>query len=250
MEAMSRRRARGVTPAREKRASTWRETRMRKQVQYTLVGLGVLFLVACGGPRPLRAPTADGNLLIGRCIAGVNNVGNSGIYEIYYGGIIVHVLSKQVENGEERLRMYELSTDGKGYFRMENVPDGEYAIKGARVAVGTGARLPLSSRLDSPNAPYTIQRDTDVIMADGEYFQTKVNNRIVDLGTHVFKLELGGEPAHFMQHKFDPILLVEGEEQVSSDYNHKYFLSLFPNSPWTPFLEQDLQRAQTQGVVQ
>lgn len=221
---------------------------MSKRLPVLLAGAALLFLATCGGPRPLTAPREGGNLLIGRVIAGCNGIGD--MYEIYYGGVLVYVLAKYEEDGEEKFRMWELSTNGQGYFRQENVPDGEYGIKAVKVAIATGARLPISSRMDSPNAPYTIQRDTDVIMADGEYFQAKNQNRIVDLGTHVFRLDRGAEPSHFMQNKFEPMLLVEGEEQVSSDYNHKYFLSTYPSSQWAPYLEQDLQRAQTQGVVQ
>jgi len=199
-------------------------------------------ITAAHAAKKLKAPKEGGNLVIGRVIAA-----HQENQRVYYGGMNLVVVYEIVEDGEKKIKGRELSTDGDGYFRWENAPDGNYNLKGFRMPMGRRGAVTIISHLQSRRDQYFTKESDDVIPFNGRRFIYKPENRVIDMQNHIFYYARSGAVTHDTAANFGEFEIAS--EQVEADYVHKYFLNTkkYNKSGWTEFLEADLERAQGKG---
>jgi hypothetical protein len=77
---------------------------------------------------------------------------------------------------------YNVSTDKKGYFALDNVPDGLYGIKAVIVPLFGSQPVKLVNPMESPNSQfYRMRHPERDIEYDGIYMPGKAKNGVVDL---------------------------------------------------------------------
>lgn len=112
------------------------------------------------------------------------------VQETYRKGIEVTIIGKILDKkGEEKFKNFYANTDENGYFFIENVPLGEYALRGFQAYSDANENIGVFSSLGSVNDPYFRMGPLgQESFFKGTYFPYKPNNRIINLRHNVFFL--------------------------------------------------------------
>ena len=203
-----------------------------------LTSLAFFYFQCAGTSQKLSEPKEEGVLIIGSVLVGSD--GFKEIYEHYRAGIEVVIVGRHEVNGKTKQAGYTVWTNGNGYFFLQNVPEGEYSLKGIKTLIGGEYGLTIVSDLKRASDVYYIQPE-ERIMYTGDYFPFKSEGRVCDLMHHVFMVHRNGQIVHNAIQKSAALEMVRGKKFILP-YTHEYFLEKYPISGWRPFIEQDLER--------
>ncbi len=159
----------------------------------------------------------------GKClIVGAVLLENNGIedkYETKFEDITVVIVGKFMENGEEQTKGYRVLTDEKGYFLLQNIPAGQYVLKGFEADIGFQTRKFITSRWDGRTQifypsnnliDFTVRdwpdkQDGDIVNLEINYFMIDQANRVA----HERFDSLKDKPGTFPDTKYTMINPVE-----------------------------------------
>jgi len=151
-----------------------------------------------GSSKALTAPIDESTYLVCGSVILENNwyvTGEGGminegrqVQDSYQKDLEIAILGKyRNEEGKEKSKIYYVQTDENGYFFIENVPAGEYALKGFRASLNDGRYITVFSDLEGAESSYLLRRRQEqMIVARGSYFPYPATNRIVNLRHTVF----------------------------------------------------------------
>jgi hypothetical protein len=195
-------------------------------------------VTGCGGggyvTNRLTEPVGDGMLIIGSVI--VENVGYRNRREYYTTGIEVSIMADIEEDGEIVRKSYTIFADDEGYFSIENVPQGNYTLKGIRIFC-PGGEWTIWNELKLPNERWMVGPAEYRYSFTGEYFYFNPMENVYNFMHNVFSVLPGSE----VRHANRPILRDESfylNDAYSRGFVEEYFIDKFPDSGWTPTLRE------------
>ncbi len=186
----------------------------------------------CGGGKQvaLTAPVGDNILVMGGILVENLTFSSLGRYETVEAGIDLVVLGKSEKDGE--IKGYQIVSDNSGYFYLENVPKGQYIVKGARAILEDQSEVRfMNDWQDNRTRFYKLVRPEQVIDFSAVYFpKQEIQGNILNVGIGYFGLEPGS-----ISYKTLTELKTQklGTEKVHNRLNPlDYYKSKFPNSAW------------------
>jgi hypothetical protein len=185
-----------------------------------------------------QEPLEKKNLLIGSLIFDIDGYEEN--FTTIRQNIDVAIIGRYLEGGTFHNFGQWVSTDKNGYFYLENVPDGEYAIKGFQTRfIGIGDLLIANELIDAERNYYELQ-DNDIISFTGDLFDTSSSQRIVNFQHNLFVLHRGGIVSAERYNRIQDLKLSTGEV-----INHQpvpfYFAEKFEGSGWETILNLHLK---------
>ena len=154
----------------------------------------------------------------------------------YRSGVDVIIAGRYVENGSVVHKNYWIETDDRGYFYLENIPNGDYALRGFRFqTVGPSFFLTVTNPLQNENDNYTVSRAAK-LSETAHIFNFPVQNRIVNLRHNYFILDRGQEVHPRVYFRLDNLRLATGKNLLEPDVL-TYFKEQYPQSKW--FVDQE-----------
>jgi hypothetical protein len=205
-------------------------------------GLFVLALSGCGAStlNVITEPASGGlNMVVGALL--IENMGVDFKSETLSGKVDVYLVGKK--KSDNSIVSYKLKTDNNGYFCVENVPAGNYLIKGVRVMVGSKYEAKVVNDLELPNSGYYLQRNIqDPIIMEAEWLPKQPDDRVLDLGfLYIGFQPTGGEAGLSYNLLIENFDFADNKElNLGKTYNlvtpFDYFKSKFPESPWFKFV--------------
>jgi hypothetical protein len=205
-------------------------------------GLLAITLVACAGgmmmfETSLTDPQEGGILLIGSVVVGgVNEVRELEPLAVYVMG--------DVEQEGEIVRVgYTVTPDVNGFFALENVPPGDYTLKGVQYGWDGIPRHLIWHPMRYGTDRWQRQDWTTIPAYTGEIDAVEQRGRVADFGHNIFIVSSGTDIRH--HHR----TMISGETfdlQYSYDRprSAEYFLQQFPGSGWRQALRESLGRGE------
>ena len=206
---------------------------MNRYLLFTLVIVIAAFSLQCGGAKSaLTGRQGDGILVVGGILVENLTLTSLGRYETMESGVEIVIVGKSDADGE--VTGYEVVSDKKGYFFLENVPKGSYIIKGLRVFLEDQSTVRFMSDWDSALSPtyYQLVRPEDTINFIVEKYPKKMEmtSNILNMNIVYFGIE-PGSVAHNVFPKIDNRKL--HTEKVHNRVNpFDYYKSKFPDVDW------------------
>ena len=236
--------------------------KMRKSLFLLILPLlccAIIWKCAGSGPgssKVITVPANDTNYLVcGSVIIENNWYSSSGedgqamiegrqVQEVYKKGVEVAILARyRDETGKEELKGYYVEADVNGYFFIENVPAGDYSVKGFRISLNDGRYITVYSDLDGAESAFLMRRKTEqMIVFKGNYFPFPAVNRIVNLRHNVFFM------SNTLMVGSQTYVVVRNQSFNFPDIKHnmepveQYFIDKFPDNGWTMFLQASMQQ--------
>ena len=176
-------------------------------------------------------------LLIGAVIIpSQTNAFEDRVYEIHIAGVCI-------ERGREVKKRIVTYTDDQGYFILENVPSGQYALVGVRTGEGSGILIWNDWHL--PNEKWISMRHSEIPAFTGSYWAWKPRLGVYNFGYNIFvwgSWNVNRGEIHYYNRA-----RVDGESFVYSKAYHRpyveeYLLQRYPESGWAPILRQLISR--------
>lgn len=204
--------------------------------------------------KSITVPVDDNSYLVCGSILVENNwysSGESGIVsdgrqveEVYEKGVEIAVLGKYTdENGMEKTKGYYTTSDEKGYFYLENVPPGNYALKGFRISMNDGRYLTVFSDLDGAESAYLQRRRQEqMIIFKGDYFPFPANNRVVNLRHNVFYMANTAMCGHQTFVVIRDMGFNFSSKKHTKEPIEQYLIEKFPDNGWKMYLTASLQK--------
>ena len=215
-----------------------RLARAAKSAAVVMILAAMLYAAGCAGgySTTLTEPQGDNMLLMGSVI--VENVGYRNKQESYTKDIEVSFMGDVEEEGETVRKSITIFADENGYFAVENVPQGQWALKGIR-AYTPGGDWTIWNELRMPNERWAVAPATFYYPFTGTHFPTSPVGNVYNYHHNVFSVLPGQEVRHYR------IAYMEGDQfHLTDTYDRplvvEYFLEKYPNSGWVPILEQQL----------
>jgi len=209
--------------------------RMKKWV-FLLLILSVLSgFWGCAGFQPkFEDPKNDTSvLLIGSVIVDIFEYHH--ITDTFKYATDVAILGRVEENGKIKKKLFWTKTDSHGFFYLDNMPPGEYGLKGFRVKIlGSEDVLAVVNDLTDSTEYYRVISHP-VIKKIGNYFRYKPKNRVVDFGHNYFFIDHGKEVHAKHLYRIKDLRLVTGERLTEQPVAY-YFYNRYPKSAWRNFL--------------
>ena len=186
----------------------------------------------CGGGKQvaLTAPVGDNILIMGGILVENLTFSSLGRYETIESGIDLVVLGKSEKGGE--IKGYQIVSDNSGYFYLENVPRGQYIIKGAKAILEDQSEVRfMNDWQDNRIRFYRLVRPEQTIDFSAVYFpKQEMQGKILNIGIGYFGLEPGSISYKTLTELKNQKL---GTEKVHNRLNPlDYFKSKFPDSAW------------------
>lgn len=231
--------------------------------KFLLTACIVMFSCAgTGGYNSIRltVPASDSSFLVCGSVIVENNIhvesGSSGdpnmesrerkslsqVEESYRKGITIILLGRhRAEDGDFRYETYSATTDENGYFYIENVPRGDYALKGFQLYMMSGADLNVSSSLYGADAPYLKVFDAFATsnasnVQRAAYFPFPAIDGIVNLRHNVFF----SSNTAIVGHQALDLVQNQSFNFRSQKYTmrpaEEYLMQRFPDNGWTEML--------------
>ena len=206
--------------------------------RYLLIGFIIVifvFSLQCGGAKSVLTGQVNDNILvIGGILVENLTLSSLGRYETVEVGVEVVVVGKATVNGQEEIKGYELVTDKKGYFFLENVPKGVYVVKGIRVLLEDQSTVRIMSDWDTPSNPqyYQLVRPEDSINFGVTVFPKKQEmvGNVLNIGIDYFGIEPGSVAYKNLQKIENQKLHTEKVHNRLNPYD--YYKALFPGVNW------------------
>lgn len=203
---------------------------MKKYLVLLLI-IGIL-QIQCGGGKQtaLTAPVGDNILVVGGILVENLTFSSLGRYETVESGVDLVVLGKNAK--DEQIKGYQIVSDNNGYFHLENVPRGQYIVKGARVILEDQSEIRFMSDWQDNRARfYKLVRPEQVIDFGALYFpKQEMKGNILNIGIVYFGLEPGSISYNILTDLNSQKL---GTEKVHKRINPlDYYKSKFPDSAW------------------
>ena len=155
--------------------------------------VAMLAAAGCGGSKystTLTTPQDGMMLLIGSII--VENVGYRNERKWYTQDIEVSFMSDVEEQGRVVRKSITVYAENDGYFCVENVPWGKYALKGIR-AFTPGGDWTIWNELRMPNERWMVSGASYYYSFTGEHFPTSPVGNVYNYNHNVFSVLLGGD---------------------------------------------------------
>lgn len=194
----------------------------------------IIFQVRCGGvgTAVLTGPVGDNILVIGGVLVENLTLDSYGRYETVESGIDVVIVGKSEKNGKEEIKGYQIVTDKSGYFCLENVPEGEYVIKGIRVMLEDQSTVRITNDwYERRSIYYKLVRPEQIIDFNVTYFPKQVvEENILNLGIWYFGLEPGSIAHSIIPEIENQKIGTEKVHNRPSPLDH--YKSIFPESAW------------------
>jgi hypothetical protein len=192
-------------------------------------------LISCGTSiQLLPEPAEKKNLLIGSIIFDIN--GYKDTFLICQDNVEVAIIGRYMEDGRFKNFGRWVTTDENGYFCLANIPEGEYAIKGFQVYVMGLGDLKIINDLHDPQNNYYELRNEDIINFGGDLFDTKNNQRIVNLKHNIFTI-FNSEFIEFTRYDRLRDYKLSTGEIFNSHRVPAYFIEKYEESGWVRYLE-------------
>jgi hypothetical protein len=202
-----------------------------------ILSFTVFLVLGCAATLPKMEEPAEGkNLIIGSVI--FENNGYQDRNDVYFDNIEVAIIGIYKDNGKEKIFGKWIRTDKNGYFFIPNVPDGRYALKGLRINMSGQAFLTIVNEFRTLVDNYKIW-PTENITFSGEYFNTKPQNRIVNLKHNYFTFFQNREIRYGAYDKIDQFQASNGDV-ITRPMIFKYFIENYPQSGWNKYLQKIL----------
>lgn len=149
----------------------------------------------------------------------------------YRSGVKVIIAGRHKKNGSYVYKNYWVETDTRGYFYLENVPDGDYALRGFRFeTVGPSYFLTVISPLQNKDDKFQVSRAVKI--PDKTFvFNYPVQNRIANLWHNYFLIDRGQEVHPKVYFQYNNFRLVTGKTLMEPNVI-SYFTEKFPQSSW------------------
>ena len=162
------------------------------------------------------------------------------IQESYKKDIDVVVLGKfKDEEGAEKIDLFYTKTDESGYFFIENVPPGDYALSGFQIYMVNGTNHGVSSSLYGPEAPYLKIGDAHqpLNVKRAAHFPFSVKNRIINLRHNVFFMTNTQMVGHQAFEEINNLSFNFSNLRYTMEPVEDYLISRFPDSGWVENLK-------------
>jgi hypothetical protein len=179
-------------------------------------------------------------IIVGCLIA--ENMGIDETFESIEEGTEVVIVGKSEGSNIEDAKGYHVKTDENGYYFLENVPKGNYVIKGARVFIANSFSINIISEWRTLETSYFVPYlQEELIRHDVKYFPASPKGRIYNWGITYFGLSKGSEdpgPAGASNHVLYQHYLSLNNQKINigKEYNKPdpvtYFKQKFPKSKW------------------
>ncbi len=195
----------------------------------------IVFLFSCSSTIPeFNPPVENKCLLIGSVILDI--LGYRDINATIQANIEVAIIGNVIDGGQEKRVGFWVETDENGYFYLENVPPGKYALKGIRARSMDLNELTIVNELTDPQRNYFEIYFSDNIPMTGNLFDVSSKNRIVNFQNNLFSLHRNGIV------EFKRLARVRDYKLSAGDIINlppvpSYFLEKFPASGWSTFLD-------------
>jgi len=178
----------------------------------------------------LKEPENDNTIVVVGSIA-VDLFEYRDITKTFRSGVKVIIAGRYRVNGTFVHKNYWVETDARGYFYLDNVPNGDYALRGFRFqTVGPSYFLTVTNPLQNENDKFEVSRT--VKMPDGaNVFNCPVQNRVVNLWHNYFIIDRGQDVHPKVYFQYDNFRLVTGKTLLEPSVV-SYFAEKYPQSSW------------------
>ena len=199
-----------------------------------------LMMLQCAtGTQSLKPPADDRSfLLIGSILFQSSYLDYEA--EVLRGSIEVAILGMTEEDGRVKKKGYWTMTDDDGYFFLDNMPPGQYALKGLMLTLSDGTRLIISSPLRYPGDLGFVLQDTEGIIFEGNHFPLKPQGRIMNLEHNYFTIDRTSKIGHAARPSTQGLELITGE-RIDLPPVPEYFIEAYPESAWLPLLKESFK---------
>lgn len=211
---------------------------MKKIFIVLILGAWIWFLNCSTSGKMSHEPVEKKNLLIGSLIFDIDGYEEN--FVTIRQNIDVAIIGRYVEGGTFQNFGQWVSTDKNGYFCIENVPDGEYAIKGFQTRYIAIGELLITNELIDPQRNYYELRDVDVVSFTGDLFDVRSSQRITNFQHNLFVLHRGGIVSFERYDRIQDYKLSTGEV-INCPPVPFYFAEQFENSGWEAILNLHLK---------
>ncbi len=158
---------------------------MRGGIATLVIALTLLLGCATSQQFTHQEPQEGMSLLVGGIL--LENHGIEDLYQAKKAGILVKVVGRSMQDGEEVIDVYRLVTDRNGYFIKQNVPPGSYVIKGVEVYLAPNSKTLVRAFWDGPNMFYELtEREFDYAV---RIWPDPIHAKIINL--NILHLEVG-----------------------------------------------------------
>ena len=203
-----------------------------------LLSLIFILIVGCATTAPnIQEPVDDRCLIIGAIILDIDGYRdlNTSLFEHIDVAIVGETVAEQ---GIKRVAFWA-ETDENGYFYVENVPPGRYALKGIKArSIDIGELTLVNELTDAARNYFQISPANDIPMT-GDLFDLKDNHRIVNFQYNVFTLHRNGI-VDFRRMKLIRNFKLSAGDVIDLPPVPSHFLDEFPACGWSAFLELQL----------
>ena len=194
----------------------------------------MLFIMTCSGSlMSMKEPIEGKNLIIGSIT--FENSGFQNRNDVYFDNLEVAVIGIYEEDGKEKVFGKLVFTDENGYFFIPNVPDGRYALKGIRVNMAGQAYLTIANEFRTAVDNYKIQNKENILY-NGTHFDTRPNNKIINLKHNYFTILSNSEIHYGAYDKINEFKASNGEK-ISRQLIYERFIEKYPESGWNKYLK-------------
>ncbi len=175
-------------------------------MQHPTVVIGSFLLMflftscAATGRYVLEEPQPEKSLLVGAVL--IENEGVGDLYEARKSNILVKIVGKYEEEGEEVTEVYRTRTDNNGYYMVQNVPPGSYVVKGLETFLVPNEKTIVTAIWEGPTKFYHFtDREFDYAV---RRWPPPADEKILDMG--ILHLEVGtGERGHIVHRVFNSL---------------------------------------------
>ncbi|MDZ7261562.1 MAG: hypothetical protein ONB05_05590 [candidate division KSB1 bacterium] len=176
----------------------------------------------------LQGPEEGKSLLVGAVL--VENDGIDDLYQSKTSNIIVIVVGKSIQNGEEVTKGYRVKTDKDGYFMIQNVPPGSYVLKGIELDIGYTTRFLVTSRWEGNRQLYL--QESRMVDYNVRIWPPETHDRIIDMNINYFKIDNAGRIFYDRFSLLNNALLGLKDKRHTMANPKAYFKEKYPQSKW------------------
>ncbi len=204
---------------------------MKKYFLFVLI-LGIIgFQINCGGVSSvLTAPIDDNVLVLGGIL--FENLTNTslGRFETVESGVEIVIVGKDEKSGE--IKGYRTVTDKNGYFHLENVPRGQYVVKGLLVMLEDQSTIRITNDWTFTKSPYyKLTRPEQIIDFNVTYFpKQETGGKVMSIGIWYYGMDMGSFQ-HFIVPKLEN-RKIRTEKVHNRQTTIDHYKAKFPDSPW------------------
>ena len=213
-----------------------------KKIVYVVLFFSLSLVIRCagtGGLTALEEVIEDNVMIVGNAI--VENIDQGFAFDNWDLGFEVVIIGKIADG---TLSQYTVPADNRGYYCLQNVPPGQYALKAVIIPVTGGRPLKIVNDLNTFNSEfYRMRYPERPIEKKAEWLPMKKRGRVINFGIKWFGLRTA-RIEDMDINAIGKIMLMQFSESVRSrrmwdqGYPHSrqdpltHFKEKFPESGW------------------